>query len=163
MPPVALKVNGTVMTSSSRSTSMAISDSRRASDPEAQPTANSQFASFATSLSRASTSAPRMKCCDSSTRCTASKTSSRMLACCALRSKKGKSKAVVALPDAVAAGTGLLSVVIDRDMSGGLVLLDSNQQQGHQISLGTCVTKGEVAGASNRVSPAGLALTGRKH
>ena len=89
LPAVATKVNGVVTTSSPLPIPVAIRASNSASDPDAQPMAKLLPMNWATSASSFSTSGPMMKCWLSSTAVTAAKTSSLILACCALRSRKG--------------------------------------------------------------------------
>ena len=66
-PTVATKVNGTVITSSPGLTPSAISANSNASDPDAHPKTYSQPTCALISSSKALTSGPMMKICDSST------------------------------------------------------------------------------------------------
>ncbi len=77
-PAVATKVNGVVTTSSPGPTPYAIRARSSASEPEAQPSANSHPTNFAISPSSAATSDPMMNCWLSRTRATTENTSSRM-------------------------------------------------------------------------------------
>ena len=97
-PAVAPKVKGVVITSSFGPISRAIRARSRASEPEAHPIANFAPTYSAISASSACTSGPRMKCCESRTRVTASRTSSRIPANCAFRSRNWKSERIAPCP-----------------------------------------------------------------
>src|SRR5687768_11768737 len=88
-PAVAKNENGVVTTSSPGPTSSAINAASSASVPEDTPTAYGMPRNASSSRSSASTSGPRMNCCASQTRVTASSTSARSGANCALRSTSG--------------------------------------------------------------------------
>src|SRR5262249_35459836 len=78
-----------VMTASPGCTPQAISASHKASVPELQPTAALAPVKAAISDSRASTSLPRMNCCEAHTRSTAANTSSRICSYWRCRSSRG--------------------------------------------------------------------------
>ena len=79
-PAVAKNVYGLVITSSPAPMSRAISDNSRASVPELTPTQFLAWQYAATAFSSCPTSGPLMHCCDSSTRSTAGRISSRRVA-----------------------------------------------------------------------------------
>ncbi len=85
----AKKLKAVVITSSPGCTPAAASASQSASVPDAHPIAWAAPVNAATSCSRASTSAPRMKCCDEQTRSTAARISSRISAYWRDRSSMG--------------------------------------------------------------------------
>src|SRR6185312_15848434 len=88
-PAVAKNVNGVVTTASLRPTSRARNASRMASVPFAQPIACFECDSSATCFSRRSTGSPSMKVCPSTMGMIAARTSSRIVPCWALRSRRG--------------------------------------------------------------------------
>src|SRR5262245_18706554 len=86
---VAKKVKGDVITSSPGWMRSAISASRSASDPEAQPTAYEASQYAAISFSNSATSDPRIKLWLSKTRRTAASNSGAIFEYCAERSRLG--------------------------------------------------------------------------
>src|ERR1700687_5435017 len=88
-PAVAKNVKGVVSTSSPRPMSSARRESSRASVPFAQPTAWVVCENLASSRSRRSTGSPRMNAWSSTTFMIAFATESRIVACCAFRSRSG--------------------------------------------------------------------------
>src|SRR5215469_15991173 len=85
----AKKLKAVVITASPACTPAAASASQSASVPEEQPTASAAPQKAATSRSSASTSGPRIKCCEARTRSTAAAICSRSGAYCRLRSSIG--------------------------------------------------------------------------
>src|SRR5271156_2719528 len=91
----AKKLNAVVMTESPGFTPAATSASQRASVPDAQPTAYCAPVRAAISRSSASTSGPRIKCCESHTRAIAASTSSRLASYWQRKSSSGTDSGAV--------------------------------------------------------------------
>src|SRR5215813_971515 len=85
----AKKLKDVVITPSPGPMPAATSANQRASVPEAHPTASLAPVKLTISRSNASTSGPRMKCCDEQTRSIAARISGRIALYCRCRSRRG--------------------------------------------------------------------------